>query len=72
MKIDFRSQTWVTHIWNAILGYRGFEVPCEEVSLFTKWPKKWGRKYLPNVSALSSDQWIVANVCSLPNFANLI
>ena len=46
LKIGFRSQTWVTRIWNAILGYRGFEVPSEEVSSFTKWPKKLRRNFL--------------------------
>ena len=60
LKIGFRSQTWVTRIWNAILGYRGFEVPSEEVSSFTKWPKKLRRNFLrfrslewPMVCALS-------------------
>ena len=45
MKIGFRSQTLVTHIWNAILDYCGFEVPCKDVSLFTKWPKILCQKY---------------------------
>ena len=45
MRIGFRSQTWVTHVWNAILGYRGFEVPCQQVSLYTKWPKILCQKF---------------------------